>query len=78
MLIDADQEPQSPREWEQWFIAARRTLRKQRVVQRATDPDGERTSYRLVHAHCLRPQAGQAANQRSTSAASSKPPLRLA
>jgi RNA-directed DNA polymerase len=71
LLLDAEQEPQSPQEWEQWFIATRRTLRKQRVVQRASDPEGERTSYRLVHAHCLRPQAGQTGNQRSTSAASS-------
>jgi RNA-directed DNA polymerase len=78
LLIDAEQEPQSPREWEQWYIAARRSLRKQRVVQRASDPGGGWTSYRLVHAHCLRPRAGQAANQRSTSAASPKPPLRLA
>src|SRR5437660_2711180 len=78
LLLDAGQEPQSPQAWEQWFIDARRTMRKQRVVQRAEDPVGERISYRLVHAHCLRRQAGQAANQRSTSAASSKPPLRLA
>jgi len=63
LLIDAEQEPQSPREWEQWFIAARCTLRKQRVVQRASDPGGGWTSYRLVHAHCSRLQAGQAANQ---------------
>src|SRR5437899_12298590 len=58
LLIDAGQEPQSPQAWEQWFIDARRTLRKQRVVQRAEDPVGERISYRLVHAHCLRRQAG--------------------
>jgi len=78
LLIDAEQEPQSPQAWEQWFIDARRTMRKQRVVQRAEDPVGERISYRLVHAHCLRPPAGQAANQQSISAASSKSPLRLA
>jgi RNA-directed DNA polymerase len=78
LLIDADQEPQSPQAWEQWFIDARRTMRKQRVAQRAEDPVGERISYRLVHAHCLRLQAGQAANQRSTSAASPTSPLRLA
>src|SRR3989454_4776821 len=44
LLIDAEQEPQSPQEWEQWFIAARHSLRKQRVVQRASDPVGERIS----------------------------------
>jgi len=58
LLLDAGQEPQSPQAWEQWFIDARRTMRKQRVVQRAEDPVGERISYRLVHAHCLRRQAG--------------------
>ncbi len=74
LLIDAEQEPQSPQEWEQWFIDAHRTLRKQRVAQRAETPEGERTCYRLVHAQCLRSQTGPAANQRSTSAASSKRP----
>ena len=78
LLLDAGQEPQSPQAWEQWFIDARRTMRKQRVVQRAEDPVGERISYRLVHAHCLRRQAGQAANQRSTSPALPKSPSRLA
>jgi len=53
-LIDAEQEPQSPDAWEQWFINARHTLRKQRVTKRAETPEGERTCYRLVHAHCLR------------------------
>ena len=78
LLIDADQEPQSPQAWEQWFIDARRTLRKQRVTQRAESLEEERTCYRLVHARCLRSQTGQATNQRSTSAAPSKSPLRLA
>jgi len=77
-LIDAEQEPQSPQEWEQWFIEVRRGLRKQSMVQRAENPDGERTPYRLAHAHCLRPRAGQAAHQRSTSAASPTSPSRLA
>ena len=78
LLIDAGQEPQSPQAWEQWFIDARRTLRKQRVTRQAETPENERTCYRLVHAHCLRSQTGQAENQRSTSAAPSKSPLRLA
>ena len=75
LLIDADQEPQSPQAWEQWFIDARRTLRKQRVTQRAESLEGERTCYRLVHARCLRSQTGQAATQRSTSAAPSQDAL---
>jgi RNA-directed DNA polymerase len=47
LFIDAE-EPQSPREWERWFSTIRRTLRKQ---LRRTD---EHTSYRLVHAPCLK------------------------
>jgi hypothetical protein len=35
-------------------MAARRTLRKQHVVQRADDQTNERSSYRLLHAHCHR------------------------
>src|SRR5947209_4348278 len=57
LLVDAEQEPQSPQAWEQWLIDARRSLRKQRMVQRAETPDGERIWYRLVHAYCVRPQA---------------------
>jgi RNA-directed DNA polymerase len=74
-LIDAEQEPQSPDAWEQWFIEARRTLRKQRVTQRAETPEGERSCYRLVHAHCLRPQTGRAAHQQPTPAAASQDAL---
>src|SRR5207253_644890 len=77
LLIDAEKEPQSPQAWEQWFIDARRSLRKQRMVQQAEIPDGERISYRLVHSHCLRPQAGRAAHQRTTTAALPMSPSRL-
>jgi RNA-directed DNA polymerase len=76
-LLDADDEPQSPREWEQWFMAARRTLRKQHVVQRADGQTSERSFYRLVHASCLRTHAGKARAQRSTPAGPMLP-LRLA
>jgi RNA-directed DNA polymerase len=78
LLVDAEQEPQSPQAWEQWFVEVRCRLRKQRMVQRAETPGGERISYRLVHAHCLRPQAGRARNQRSTKAAPPMSPSRLA
>ena len=68
LLLDGDGEPQSPQQWEQWFMTARRTLRKQRVVHRVDGPGGERSSYRLLHARCHRRQAGWAEAQRSTSA----------
>ncbi len=76
LLLDAEDEPQSPHEWEQWFMTTRRTLRKQHVVQLADGPAGERSSYRLLHAHCHRDQTRQAEAQRfeSTSARPAPPP----
>lgn len=62
-LLSADEEPQSPAEWEQWFMAARWTLRKQRIVQRADAQSSERSFYRLVHASCLPPHGRQARAQ---------------
>jgi RNA-directed DNA polymerase len=52
-LLHAEHEPRSPHEWEQWFMATRRTLRRQHIVQR-THSNDERSSYRLVHAYCHR------------------------
>ena len=74
LLLDDGAEPQSPHEWEQWFRAARRTLRKQRVVCRVDGPGGERSSYRLLHAHCHRRRADQAGAQQPASAPSMPPP----
>ena len=51
-LIAVDDEPQNPHEWELWFNATRRTLRKQHVVQQVDDQTGQRSSYRLVHTAC--------------------------
>jgi RNA-directed DNA polymerase len=51
-LLHADQEPRSPRQWEQWFLTVRRVLRKQHIVEQADGHD--RTFYRLLHAHCQR------------------------
>ena len=56
LLVDPGQEPQSPQQWEQWFMAARRTMRKQLVVCQADNASGERSFYRLLHAHCYRLQ----------------------
>ena len=68
LLLHGDAEPQSPHEWEQWFMPARRTTRKQRVVHRVDGPGGERSFYRLVHTHCYRREAGRQEVQRPASA----------
>lgn len=66
LLVDPGHEPQSPQEWERWFMAARRTMRKQLVVQQADGTTRERSFYRLLHAHCHRQQAGQVSDQRAS------------
>jgi len=52
LLLHAEHEPRSPREWEQWFITVRRVLAKQHIVEQVDGQD--RTFYRLLHAHCHR------------------------
>lgn len=49
LLLAADQEPQSPHEWEQWFRAVRLAIRKQAIT--AATPDESAVPY-LIHRHC--------------------------
>lgn len=67
LLLHADHEPHSPREWEQWFVTVRRVMRKQHIVEQVDGRD--RTFYRLLHADCQRRRtAAQAAHQPSAHA----------
>jgi RNA-directed DNA polymerase len=59
LLINVDDEPQSPQAWEEWFASVRATLRKQRVTARAEGSGDERPYHRLVHAQCLRRKPGR-------------------
>jgi RNA-directed DNA polymerase len=62
LLLHAEHEPRSPREWEQWFMTVRRVLAKQHIVEQVDGQD--RTFYRLLHAHCRRRNlAGTAVHQ---------------
>ena len=65
LLLLADREPQTPREWEQWIRAAKKALRvKALIVPSATSPvdapDADTTNH-LLHAHCSRRLAGTTA-----------------
>jgi RNA-directed DNA polymerase len=55
LLLHADHEPQTPREWEQWLTTVRKATRKQAITvhQRVGTPD-ERATLHLVHTHCRR------------------------
>jgi len=54
LLLHADHEPQSPREWEQWLTATRKAIRAHAVVVRAAGTPDERVADRLMHTHCHR------------------------
>lgn len=65
-LLHADQQPQSPHEWEQWLRATRKAITKQWIgytEQRGT-PDNNGNWLHLVHAHCQRRTPPTAAHQR--------------
>jgi RNA-directed DNA polymerase len=48
-LLPADDQPQSPREWEHWLATTRKTITK---VATRKDGTSDATELRLVHAHC--------------------------
>jgi RNA-directed DNA polymerase len=69
LLLHADREPQSPREWEQWRTATRKAITKSYLVLRG-DGTPDETKPRLVHAHCHRRHLA------STAAGPVAPPVR--
>jgi RNA-directed DNA polymerase len=75
-LLAADQPPQSPHDWERWWLkVTRKAIAVDYLVHhgRPGRPDNDQT--RLVHASCHR---GLRARQRGTPARSTCTPLRLA
>jgi len=54
LLLHADREPQSPREWEQWLTATRKAIRKHAVTVWGAGTPDERAATRLIHTHCRR------------------------
>jgi RNA-directed DNA polymerase len=60
LLLHADDEPQTPHQWEQWLRGTRKAVRKQAIT---ADPEpgtpDEPVAIRLIHATCrYRPSAG--------------------
>lgn len=54
LLLHADHQPQSPREWEQWLAATRTAIRKHAITVWAAGTPDERIADRLIHTHCQR------------------------
>ncbi|MGH3885723.1 MAG: group II intron reverse transcriptase/maturase [Pseudonocardiaceae bacterium] len=53
LLLYADDEPQSPEEWQRWLTITRKAIRKHAITTTAGHKPNE-TTPRLVHAHCQR------------------------
>ena len=54
-LLPADQEPQSPEEWEQWLMVTRKAVRKDAITaEQGHGTPEEPVAFRLVHADCRR------------------------
>jgi RNA-directed DNA polymerase len=53
LLLHADQQPQSPHEWEQWLRAISTAVRKQAITGQERHGPTDDTAF-LVHAHCQR------------------------
>ncbi|ROO60444.1 RNA-directed DNA polymerase [Micromonospora sp. Llam0] len=62
LLLHADHEPQSPREWEQWLTATRTAVRRHAVTAWGAGTPDERVATRLIHAHCHRRITGNGSN----------------
>src|SRR5215469_4951931 len=53
-LLHADHDPQSPREWEQWFNATRKAIHKHHIVYRKHGGPDDSSNLQLLHAFCHR------------------------
>ena len=73
LLLTADDPPQSPREWEQWLAATRKTITK---VAAREDGTSDETEPRLIHAHCH--QRHNANNSKGTALLPAREPPGLA
>ncbi len=70
LLLHADQQPQSPQEWEQWLRAIRTAVRANALT---AEPDGSQSddpvAFRLTHVHCHRWRGGSEPRRPATLAA---------
>ncbi|MGW3544732.1 group II intron maturase-specific domain-containing protein [Nocardia niigatensis] len=54
LIAGVDYEPDSPREWINWFAATQKMLHKHHFAYRRDGGSDERTNLRLVHSECHR------------------------
>ncbi|MGW0651709.1 group II intron reverse transcriptase/maturase [Streptomyces umbrinus] len=54
LIVGAEYEPDSPREWINWFAASKKMLHKHHFIYRRDGGTDERNNLRLVHSECRR------------------------
>ncbi|MET8211048.1 HNH endonuclease [Streptomyces sp. NPDC005373] len=54
LIVGAEYEPDSPREWINWFAASKKMLHKHHFTYRRDGGTDERNNLRLVHSECHR------------------------
>ncbi|MGW3168116.1 HNH endonuclease [Streptomyces sp. NPDC001142] len=54
LIVGAEYEPDSPREWINWFAATKKMLHKHHFTYRQDGGTDERSNLRLVHSECGR------------------------
>jgi RNA-directed DNA polymerase len=70
-LLHADHEPQSPEEWEQWFIAIRKALRRQAITLHGDGRDDQH--HHLLHTDCHQRHQAETAPAQHASAPPASP-----
>ncbi|MFC9616433.1 HNH endonuclease [Streptomyces sp. NPDC056938] len=59
LIVGAEYEPDSPREWINWFVASKKMLHKHYFTYRRDGGTDERNNLRLVHSECRRQHGGE-------------------
>jgi RNA-directed DNA polymerase len=52
LLLQIDQEPQTPSEWERWLHVFRKAIRKHAITTVTEHGKSDEATARLIHAHC--------------------------
>jgi len=52
LLLLADDQPQSPQQWELWLRTTRKAIKKHSLAMRRSHAEQDDDSIRLVHVHC--------------------------
>ncbi|QHA09481.1 group II intron reverse transcriptase/maturase [Streptomyces broussonetiae] len=73
LIVGAEYEPDSPREWINWFAAKKKALNKHHFTYRRDGGTDERANFRLVHTECHRQHHAGDGKRAATTCPPAKP-----